>query len=261
MPFFERERARLYYEDSGGDGPAVTLSHGIFMDHDMFDPQVAALRGEFRCISWDERGHGSSWSEGPFTYWDMADDLVALLDHLGVDRAILAGMSQGGFLSLRASLRAPQRVAGLFLIDTQAGGEIEDAVPLYESMAAEWTTRGPQRHLAEAMAAVIVDPAPREEWIEKWLAASASYPVEPMRCLVERDDVTDGLAEIEAPALVVHGEADPAIPLERADALCRGLASCEGLVTIPGAGHAANLSHPQEVNERLLDFCRRHGTR
>ncbi len=143
MPTFERPRAQLYYEDSGGDGPVVCFSHGILMDADMFASQVEVLRAEFRCIAWDERGHGRSVSDGSFTYWDLADDLLALLDHLDVERALFVGMSQGGYLSLRAALRAPERVAGLFLIDTQAGLEPEDLVPGYQMLADEWATNGP----------------------------------------------------------------------------------------------------------------------
>ena len=81
------------------------------MDHEMFEPQVAALSNEFRCITWDERGFGQTVANGPFTYWDSADDALALLSHLGVDAAFFVGMSQGGFLSLRAALRSPDRVA------------------------------------------------------------------------------------------------------------------------------------------------------
>jgi 3-oxoadipate enol-lactonase len=257
MAAFERPGAKLYYEDTG-EGPVVCFSHGILMDADMFAPQIEALRGEFRCVSWDERGHGRSESEGSFSYWDLADDLLALMDHVEAERALLVGMSQGGFLSLRAALRAPERVAGLFLIDTQAGPESDDVVPGYEALLEEWRTNGPQMHIVEVAAASIVDPAPREPWIEKWMAASNDYPVEPMRCLMSRDDITERLGEITAPALVVHGDADPAIPMDLAEALCNGLSNCEGLIPIAGGGHASNLSHPDDVNKHLLDFCHRH---
>ena len=73
-------------------------------------------------ITWDERGFGDTEYDGePFTYWDSAADCLGLLDHLGIDRAVVGGMSQGGFVSLRAALTAPERVRGLILIDTQAG--------------------------------------------------------------------------------------------------------------------------------------------
>ena len=117
------------YTDSGGDGPVVVLSHGYLMDSSMFEPQVAALAPEYRVITWDERGHGGTRATGPFSYWDSASDLLALLDHLGIGQAVLGGMSQGGFISLRAALKAPERVRGLILIDSQAGLEDPAAVP------------------------------------------------------------------------------------------------------------------------------------
>src|SRR5580704_5824578 len=119
----------LSYSDSGGDGPAVVLSHGYLMDSAMFEPQVSALAPEYRVITWDERGFGETRATGPFSYWDSAGDVLALLDHLGIEQAVLGGMSQGGFLSLRAALLAPDRVRALVLIDSQAGTELEASRP------------------------------------------------------------------------------------------------------------------------------------
>ena len=122
MPFADVNGQRIRFEDSGGDGPPIVLSHGFLMDREMFAPQVQALSPQFRVITWDERGFGETEFDGqPFTYWDSARDCLALLDHLGIERAVLGGMSQGGFLSLRAALLAPHRVRALVLIDTQSG--------------------------------------------------------------------------------------------------------------------------------------------
>src|SRR6266481_3888407 len=109
MPSASVNGISIAYSDSGGDGPAVVLSHGYLMDSSMFEPQVAALAPEYRVISWDERGFGGTRATGPFSYWDSASDVLGLLDHLGIDKAVLGGMSQGGFLSLRAALLAPER--------------------------------------------------------------------------------------------------------------------------------------------------------
>src|ERR1700735_405291 len=128
----------IAYADSGGDGPAVILSHGYLMDHTMFDAQVAALAPDFRVITWDERGFGGTPAPAPFTYWDSARDALGLLDHLGVRQAVLGGMSQGGFLSLRAALLAPQRVRALILLDTQAALEDAATVGGYERVACAW---------------------------------------------------------------------------------------------------------------------------
>src|SRR5580658_5654366 len=122
------------YTDSGGQGPAVVFSHGFLMDRTMFGRQVTALTPQYRVITWDQRGNGGTRAAGAFTYWDSAADVLALLDQLGVERAVLAGMSQGGFLSLRAALTAPDRVRALILIDSQAGLEDPAAAPAYEEM-------------------------------------------------------------------------------------------------------------------------------
>src|SRR5689334_1302414 len=111
MAFASVRGQNLFYEDSGGSGPPLLLGHGFLMDHTMFDGQVAALAPAYRVIRWDARGFGrTEWDGQPFSYWDLAKDALALLDHLGVERALLGGMSQGGFLSLRAALLAPERV-------------------------------------------------------------------------------------------------------------------------------------------------------
>jgi pimeloyl-ACP methyl ester carboxylesterase len=259
MPTAEANGQTLYYEDSGGDGPAVVFSHGFLMDSSMFAPQVAALAPEFRCVTWDERGFGQTACSGPFTYWDSAADCVALLDALGIDSAVFAGMSQGGFIALRAALASPDRVKALVLIDTQAGTEAEENKPAYEAMTEDWVTNGPHDGLAGAIASLIFgggyDPAP---WIAKWQAGDKAAIREPFTTLIGRDDVTDKLGEIAQPAIIFHGTEDGAIPMAKAEALAAGLANCVDLVQVPGAGHASNLSHPDAVNGPLLEFVRKY---
>lgn len=257
MGFLDRGDARLFYEDTGGEGATVIFSHGILMDHEMFEPQVNSLAGEFRCIAWDQRGHGQSDQEGSWTYWDSAQDAVALMDHLEVERAFLVGMSQGGFLSLRTTLLAPERVQGLGLIDSQAGQENPDMLPIYQGLRDAWLA-GPTTDLAESVAQIILGPADHAPWVAKWLARPPGDLVEPFETLVGREDIHDRLGEITCPAFVIHGEEDVAISMELAEALCKGLPGCEGTLKIEGAGHASNLSHPGVVTEALRDFFRRH---
>ena len=92
MPHADIDGQRIFFDDTGGDGPAVILAHGFLMDHEMFEHQVAALRDDYRVITWDERGFGQTEYDGePFTYWDSANDCLGLLDHLGIDRAVVGG--------------------------------------------------------------------------------------------------------------------------------------------------------------------------
>jgi len=256
MPRVETEAGPVHYEDSGGSGPAVLFAHGFLMDRTMFAPQVEALAPDYRCLRLDERGFGETPARGPFDFWDLAGDAVRILDDAGVDRAVLCGMSQGGFLALRAALRHPERVAGLVLIDTQAGAEDDDAREAYRQMFATWREHGPLPELTGEIARLILGPDPelRREWIARWEAIDPASLEEPVRCLLEREDVTDRLPEIRAPALVVHGEEDEAIPIERAEELCEQIPDCRGLVRVPGAAHAPNLTHPEEMNPPLREF-------
>ncbi len=256
MSLAEINGQRINVVDSGGDGLPVILAHGFLMDHEMFAPQVDALTAAgYRVITWDERGFGETEFDGePFTYWDSAADCIGVLDHLGIDRAVVGGMSQGGFVSLRTALTAPDRVAGLILLDTQAGAEDPELAAGYEQMIETWLTAGPVDELAQVVAGIIIgDPDEGARWIAKWQARPKELMQQPSRTLMDRDDVTDRLGEITCPALVVHGTEDAAISMERAEALARGLPGADGVVTVGGA-HAACLTNPEPVNAAILEF-------
>lgn len=257
MAFADVNGQKLYYEDSGGDGPVIVFSHGLFMDHEMFAPQVEALRGTWRCITWDERAHGATeTTSDAFSYWDSASDLIGLLDHLGVERAVLAGMSQGGYLSLRAALSHPERVRALVLIDTQSGVEDPEKIAAYTQLIGLWSgPDGPPQELLDIVANIILgagwDGTPA--WQDKWRAAPTASVLQAFDTLTSReDDVTGRLGEIKVPAIVIHGDQDAAIDVPSATALADGVGA--ELVLVPGGGHAANLTHPAESNAALTRF-------
>jgi pimeloyl-ACP methyl ester carboxylesterase len=258
MPFADVNGQRIRFEDSGGDGPPVILSHGFLMDREMFVPQVQALRPEFRVITWDERGFGETEFDGePFTYWDSARDCLGLLDHLGIDQAVLGGMSQGGFLSMRAALLAPGRVRALVLIDTQSGTEDPERLPAYRQMQETWLQVGPVDELAQAISGLIIgDPVVSETWIAKWHKLPREAMRAPCDTLFERDDLTDRVGEITCPAIIFHGTADMSIEPDKAQELSERLPGSTGVVLIEGGPHASNLTHPDQVNGPLLAFLR-----
>ncbi len=256
MPFADVNGQRLSFEDSGGDGPAIAFSHGLFMDGTMFAPQVQALRDRYRCITWDQRGHGHNGAvTDPFTYWDSANDLAALLSELGIEQAVLAGMSQGGFLSLRAALTNPGLVRALILIDTQAGVEDPERLPGYQAMLEEWLANGPSQEMLDVIAGLILGPgyADTPAWQEKWRQISNDDLVQVFTTLATREDIHDRLAEIDAPAIVIHGSEDASISVELAQQLANGLPHAS-IELIPGAGHASNLTHPELVNPLIERF-------
>lgn len=255
MPFGDINGQRLYFEDTGGDGMPVVLSHGFLMDQEMFASQVRALRDSYRVITWDERGFGRTQFDGePFTYWDSAADCLGLLDHLGVRAAVLGGMSQGGFLSMRAALTAPERVLALILLDSQAGVDDPETKAANDAMNHVWLDQGPTDELTEIVAGIIIDdPDHGPAWITKWKARDREAFREPYRCLSTREDITDRLAEIVCPALVVHGTDDTAITMDRAEQLAAGLPGAGAVVEVAGA-HAANMTNPEPVNAAITAF-------
>jgi len=257
MPLCEVNGQWIHYEDTGGNLPPLVLAHGLLMDQQMFAPQVEAFSARCRVVTWDARCHGETEStDDPFSYWDLADDLKGLLDHLGIARAVIGGMSQGGFVALRFALSHPERVAALILLDTEAGAEDPEKVGLYGSMLEVWEADGLNDQLAETIAAIALGnkwPG-RLEWISKWRQKPRSLLRPAFNALVSREDIHDRLGEITAPALVIHGTADAAIDLELAQRLCSGLANSRPLVTIEGGGHACNLTHPKLVNPVALKF-------
>jgi pimeloyl-ACP methyl ester carboxylesterase len=261
MPHADVNGQRLFYEDSGGDADAIVFSHGLFMDHSMFASQVAALQDRWRCIAWDERGHGQTDSTADaFSYWDSANDLLGLLDRLGIERAVLAGMSQGGYLSLRAALTAPERVRALVLMDTQPGVEDPAKKPGYDQLLAAWVAPdGPPQEVLDTVAQIILGPGydGTPEWQARWRAMPKETVQQVYDTLMSReDDVTPRLGELTMPALIVHGSDDLAIELDRAEAFAAAMPSAE-LAVVDGAGHAANLTHPGEVNAALEPFLAR----
>jgi 3-oxoadipate enol-lactonase len=245
----------LAYTDSGGDGLVVVLGHGFLLDHTMFDRQQAALAAEFRVITLDARGFGATAAAGPFSYWDLAGDVLGLLDYLNIDRAVLGGVSQGGFVSLRAALLSPRRVSGLILIDTQAGQENPALAEQYDQLEAIWMADGPVP-VQDLVASIIIGATDWAPWLAKWAAYDTEQLARAFRCLMDRDDVTGRLAEISCPAVVLHGTQDAAIPMERAEELRAGLAGPAELIRIEGGSHAPNLTEPDQVNTALLTFLR-----
>ena len=259
MAFAKVNSQEIFYTDSGGSGPVVILAHGFLMDQTMFDAQVAALSPEFRVITWDERGFGQTkWDGKDFSYWDSADDCLGLMDHLGIKKCVIGGMSQGGFLTLRAALKAPERVTALVLIDTAADNDGPETLAGYRMMVDTWIEHGPVPDLTAVIANIIIaEPNESKKTIAKWQNFTTEAFKATANCLLNRDDITDRLGEIKCPAIILHGTADTAISMERAEELRKGLVGAGKIVAIEGAAHASNLTHANLLNPPLIEFLRR----
>ncbi|MDY7231822.1 alpha/beta fold hydrolase [Hyalangium rubrum] len=258
MPIAELNGQGIYFEGSGGSGRPIILGHDFLMDGRMFDLQVEALAPEFRVIRWDARALGRTrWDGKPFTLWDSASDCIALLDHLGIDEAVVGGMSLGGYCALRAALRFPDRVKALVLMSTRGTSDDDDAKDIYMDLARIWSAYGPIEPVVHILADPFLgDPRYYAPWLDRWRLLPASNYLAATRSLVERDDISHRLREIACPAIVFHGTEDTGIPASDGEELHYSLPGSVGFVPVPGASHAANLTHPELIHPPLIEFLR-----
>ncbi|MEM6791683.1 MAG: alpha/beta hydrolase [Myxococcota bacterium] len=260
MPTLKREDGQsLYFEDGGGPGPAVVLGHGFLMDQTMFDPISAALGDRFRIIRWDARGFGrSGWNGRPHDPWRHADDIAALMDHLGLSRAFVGGMSQGGYSALRFTLRHPDRVLGLILLSTMAGPTPPEAIAFYRDNIRTMREQGMVEPLLEGTAtALLGDRAHWEPWLTRWRAYDPHHVAGAMEALIARDDVSGRLGEVTAPTFIAHGTEDHGMPIAAAEFLAAKLPA-DGVVRLEGGAHAAAFTHADALVEPLRAFLDQH---
>lgn len=266
MPIAQINGQGIFYEDSEVGETAVLFLHGFLMDHTMFAPQVAALTPRYRCVCFDARGFGqTAWDGQPFNLYDTAADCIGLMDYLAIDRAVLVGMSQGGYAALRTALTYPDRVQALVLMSTRSGTDEDEVKAIYRDMRDTWQAVGPVDPLIEGLLTGIIGPKEAHadlwaEWTPRWKSRSKEQIFHAMNNLLDRDNIDHRLGEITAPVLVTHGEEDGGIPIALGEALHRDLPNSQGLVRVPGAAHAANLTHPHVVNPPLLAFLAQHAT-
>ncbi len=255
MPFCKIGHNRIYYEESKPTGPAVIFSHGFVLDHTLFAPQIAKLGSRYRCIGWDQRGHGMSSCNGSFSLWDGANDCIALMDALEIESAVLVGLSQGGFISMRAAATAPKRVRGLVLMDTAARAFSAQELAGYSAMRDTWVENGPVGETAAAMAGLLFGADyPHESWISRWQSRPPEEWARPWEAILGRDEFYPRLSDIRCPALVIHGEKDAAFPISVAEEMSKALPGSKGCKIIPGAPHAPTLTHPEQVTRVLEEF-------
>jgi 3-oxoadipate enol-lactonase len=245
--------SEIAFEDSGGAGVPVIFSHGLFMDHTMFADQLTEFTPEYRCITWDERAHGGSAWNQPFTYWDSARDLLALLDALGIDKCIHVGMSQGGLLGMRAAILAPDRFAGIVQLATQAG-TLEGAEP-FRAFLDGWKAEGPSAETLTFLTDLILGPGvDRAYWHAYWTGFTPEQIETAVSALFAIDALYDRLHEVTVPLCTIHGMADVSTPYALAERVAREVPDARGVTLIDGGPHAVNMTHPGQVNAALRAF-------
>lgn len=250
----------LTYDDHGAGVPVI-LIHGFPLNRHMWQPQVGPLAAAgCRVICPDLPGFGTSrLLDEPATIPGYADAVVALLDRLGIERAVVGGMSMGGYVLLSLADRFPERLLGAMYLVTRAAAD--DAAGKDKRTALVAAVRnGNLQAVPEAFLQVLFAPATLTQnpqlvaQVGQWMAAtSAEGVVGGLLAMRDRADFLDRLPELDLPSLVVGAEQDLAVPPAHARQLAAGLPRAR-LQILPGAGHMANLEQPERFNRVLLEF-------
>ena len=247
MPLLDRDGVKIYYEDHG-HGPPILLSHGYSATCRMWNEQIAALVARNRVIVWDMRGHGESDDpDAPAAYSAAltVEDMAALLHRCRIDRAIIGGLSLGGYMSLAFHLAHPEMVRALMLFDTGPGFRNAEA-------RRAWNERAQQRaHDLETRGFAALSESDEVRLSKHRSARGLAGAARGM--LAQADDhIIAGLDKITVPTLVLVG-ADDTHFLAAADYMARKIPGARR-VTIPDAGHASNLRQPAAFNRAVKDF-------
>lgn len=253
MPSTKINGANLSWRESGR-GDAILLLHAFPLHMGMWDPQFAGLETEFRVIAFDARGFGAS-SEAPAVLGMdvIADDAAALLHSLGIERAVVCGLSMGGYAALEMYRRHPQLFRGIVLADTKAGADNDEGKVKREAFAKGAVEHG-EAWVANEMLPKLLrkDPDPAIAVAVRQLIrqAAPTSVASGSRGLARRSDSFDLLPTITCPALVIVGSDDVVTPPKEAKAMAAAIPGAR-LVEIPGAAHLSNLEAPAAFNAAL----------
>ena len=244
--------------DTRGEGVPLILIHGFPLNRHMFKPQLEGLSSVARVITFDIAGVGES-EAGPVSMDDIADLTAAILMHQGIDRAVVGGVSMGGYASFAFARRYPERLLGLILADTRAAPDSDAAKESRRKMAQLVNEEG----VIAASARMVpgwFGPSSlqgRPEVVEGARALVEAAPAETivrmLQALADRPDAAPGLSAINVPTLVVSGAEDPMIPASEM-AEWAALIPDAHHVVIPATGHLPNLEDPSAFNRAVVDF-------
>lgn len=255
---------RLAYDEAPGSGErTLVFVHGYPFNRKMWAPQLDALAGVARCTAYDVRGFGESGrGPVPLTLELFADDLVALISALHLERPIVVGLSMGGYILLRAYEKHPEIFGGLVLCDTKSEADSEEARSKRRETIGQIEEHGrdkfadgflgrvfaPESLATNASAVTLIH--------EAILGTSTESLVDGQRALMNRSDTTGVLPSISVPTMLIVGLDDtltpPAVMIEMQQAI-KGAE----LHVIPGAGHVSNIEQPEAFNAHLRAFLGR----
>ncbi|MBI5951510.1 MAG: alpha/beta hydrolase [Chloroflexi bacterium] len=226
----------LAYEKWGSGAPLM-LIHGYPLDHTIWNDVANLLKDDFTLILPDLRGFGQSTTvETAYTMSDMADDLAGLLDHLGIEKTAIAGHSMGGYVALAFAKKYPQRVSGLGLVASQAAADKPEGKAGRYQTAAEVANKG-AGVVAKGMTPKLSADAKVQEFVRPLMERQTpSAVIGALKAMAERENLLSHLSSASFPVVIIHGDADILIPIDRAREMKNALPSAQ-LVELQGIGH------------------------
>jgi len=247
--------------DVSGTGLPVLLIHGFPLSRNMWRPQVTTLAAAgYFVITPDLRGFGHTDApEGPYSMELFADDMIALLDHLEIESAVIGGMSMGGYILLNLLERYPQRVKAACFLNTRCTADDEAGKVRRLKLAQDVVKFGPQV-VADPFSTLLFSPDTLaqnfllvDEICQIMVNTATAGLAGGLLAMRERKDYTALLPTFSQPALIIGGDQDQAVPLPQIEMLQHGLPDVITRI-IAGGGHMANLEMPKEYNRCLLEF-------
>jgi 3-oxoadipate enol-lactonase len=243
----------------GRKNGAVVLLHAFPLHGGMWRAQREALSAEWQVVVPAFRGFGKSAETGPFSIEDLADDIHAIVEKLGVGKIVLAGLSMGGYVALAYAKKYPETLRGLVLLDTKAEGDPPQGKADRDRMIAIANERG-SKPIADAMLGKLIPAETAQsrpqlarelrEMMESTRPQTIAHALAAMR---DRPDQTGMLASIKAPTLIGVGDQDAITPPETARAMHEKIPDSQ-LRIFTGSGHMSAMEQAEQVNAAMRGF-------
>ena len=259
--YIKRNGLRLAYAEQGPtNGPALLFIHGYPLSRELWAAQMRGLSKDHHCLAPDLRGFGASEGTAQVTMDDYARDALILLDHLDIERAVIAGLSMGGYVVMAMWRMAPSRFRGLILADTRAEADSAAGKQGRDAAIASLPDQGVQG-VVDGMLPKLLAPDNLQKPQLKRRARAVMIRATTIGCAAalaamrDRPDSTGTLAHITVPALVIVGEHDVITPPSAAENMAQILSDSR-LAVIPGAGHLSPLENARAFNVAVRRFLR-----
>jgi pimeloyl-ACP methyl ester carboxylesterase len=248
----------IAYDDVGTGLPVVFL-HGFALNRSLWAPQLGGLMTRARCIAPDLRGFGKSEISGPYSMDQYADDVIAMLDVLHIDRAVIAGLSMGGYIAFALWRRYRERVRAMILADTRAGVDSEETKARRRANIVLARAKG-SGAVADSQIAMMLGQTTRDRFPDIADAVHRMLSIAPvdgvvgaLEAMLERPDSTPTLSTIDVPTLIIVGDEDVLTPPAEARAMHAAIPGSR-LEILEGAGHLSSVERPAAFNHVTSEF-------